>query len=194
MSDDSNNGEEVKPAPTKILENAGRLLATGDWEALNKLASVVDNPTPAVLLARALAAFHLDRKADCTRLCREILEKEHGAHLDALSRYYLASSLDEAEALTELRKWAELAPNTDFSAALKDATPQNISKLQDFIDAIPHDEDTVWLKNTTRKEESGCGTCRYCSLTFNDKNDLRAHIQTDEHQKVLMSDEGKDSQ
>lgn len=34
-------------------------------------------------------------------------------------------------------------------------------------------------------------TCSYCSITFNDLSELRTHCQTESHQNVIMSDEGK---
>lgn len=38
--------------------------------------------------------------------------------------------------------------------------------------------------------DDGGVSCTYCSLHFNDRSELRTHCQTDEHQKILMSDEG----
>lgn len=35
-------------------------------------------------------------------------------------------------------------------------------------------------------------SCTYCCLTFIDRNDLRTHCQTESHQRVIMSDEGRD--
>lgn len=35
-------------------------------------------------------------------------------------------------------------------------------------------------------------SCTYCCLTFSDRNDLRAHCQSESHQTVIMSDEGRD--
>lgn len=34
--------------------------------------------------------------------------------------------------------------------------------------------------------------CTYCCMTFSDKNHLRAHCQSESHQTVIMSDEGRD--
>lgn len=34
-------------------------------------------------------------------------------------------------------------------------------------------------------------SCTYCALTFGDRQELRAHCQTEQHQNVIMSDEGK---
>lgn len=34
-------------------------------------------------------------------------------------------------------------------------------------------------------------TCTYCAITFRTRADLRQHCQTETHQNVLMSDEGK---
>lgn len=35
-------------------------------------------------------------------------------------------------------------------------------------------------------------SCTYCGITFNDKMQLRGHCQTAEHQRMIMSDEGRD--
>lgn len=42
-------------------------------------------------------------------------------------------------------------------------------------------------KNRTNKIIS----CTYCVLTFRTRADLRQHCQTESHQTVIMSDEGK---
>lgn len=42
-------------------------------------------------------------------------------------------------------------------------------------------------KNRTNKVIS----CTYCALTFRTRSDLRQHCQTESHQTVIMSDEGK---
>lgn len=34
--------------------------------------------------------------------------------------------------------------------------------------------------------------CTYCAMTFRDKAELRAHCATEQHQRVIMSDEGRD--
>lgn len=34
--------------------------------------------------------------------------------------------------------------------------------------------------------------CTYCNITFKEKMELRAHCQTEAHQRVIMSDEGRD--
>lgn len=33
--------------------------------------------------------------------------------------------------------------------------------------------------------------CTYCAITFRTRADLRTHCQTEAHQNVIMSDEGK---
>ncbi|XP_055529882.1 probable helicase with zinc finger domain isoform X2 [Wyeomyia smithii] len=35
-------------------------------------------------------------------------------------------------------------------------------------------------------------TCVYCTMTFLDRSELRAHCQTENHQNIIMSDEGRD--
>ncbi|KAL7735007.1 hypothetical protein ACLKA6_011271 [Drosophila palustris] len=35
-------------------------------------------------------------------------------------------------------------------------------------------------------------TCSYCAINFQTRNELRQHCQTESHQKVIMSDEGRD--
>lgn len=91
---------------------------------------------------------------------------------------------------------------------------QKLSKQVDnvLMNEIPVDEHTKWLR---KKEEEGDDlskklenslkvetkesvekiddriSCTYCGITFNDKGELRLHCQTQEHQNVLMSDEGE---
>lgn len=33
--------------------------------------------------------------------------------------------------------------------------------------------------------------CTYCTISFTDRSELRAHCQTENHQNIIMSDEGK---
>jgi len=35
-------------------------------------------------------------------------------------------------------------------------------------------------------------SCSYCALSFNNQLELHAHCQTESHQMVIMSDEGRD--
>ena len=44
-----------------------------------------------------------------------------------------------------------------------------------------------------RQEENNANglTCSYCAITFQTRNELRQHCQTESHQNVIMSDEGK---
>lgn len=46
--------------------------------------------------------------------------------------------------------------------------------------------------NAALSTEDGAGTsCTYCALTFADRQELRTHCQTEQHQNVIMSDEGE---
>lgn len=51
------------------------------------------------------------------------------------------------------------------------------------------------LNNDTPTNEKGDNNlaivCTYCAISFNDRTELRAHCQTESHQNVIMSDEGK---
>jgi hypothetical protein len=55
-------------------------------------------------------------------------------------------------------------------------------------DKFQADKTNDKTKNTVNKKST---TCSYCSITFNDLSELRAHCQTESHQNVIMSDEGK---
>ncbi|XP_075164275.1 helicase with zinc finger isoform X2 [Haematobia irritans] len=44
----------------------------------------------------------------------------------------------------------------------------------------------------TTCEDGNSTTCSYCAITFNSRNELRQHCQTEAHQNVIMSDEGRD--
>ncbi|XP_005175912.1 probable helicase with zinc finger domain isoform X1 [Musca domestica] len=41
-------------------------------------------------------------------------------------------------------------------------------------------------------EDANSTTCSYCAITFSSRNELRQHCQTEAHQNVIMSDEGRD--
>ncbi|XP_063697246.1 probable helicase with zinc finger domain [Culicoides brevitarsis] len=86
-----------------------------------------------------------------------------------------------------------------------------------LVTELPLDEHTKWLRkrettqNGETKEEnlakkvetaltvnevdeksSESNSCTYCGISFSDKTELRLHCQTQEHQNVLMSDEGRE--
>lgn len=116
------------------------------------------------------------------------------------------------EQFKPLRDWIDKQPT--------DACTKNLPKLSVVVAPVKEmktaaatsgsrknsDVDNVSSKNgandtsskvinspTSKSSDDGGGSvsCTYCSLHFNDRSELRAHCQTDEHQKILMSDEGK---
>ncbi|RZF36020.1 hypothetical protein LSTR_LSTR005836 [Laodelphax striatellus] len=48
------------------------------------------------------------------------------------------------------------------------------------------------LEDDDKLTSDGRYTCTYCCLTFVDRNELRSHCQSEAHQTVIMSDEGRD--
>ncbi|KNC33902.1 hypothetical protein FF38_11029, partial [Lucilia cuprina] len=71
---------------------------------------------------------------------------------------------------------AVMQKNTDLLAALK-VSGSNKSISDD---------------STGGGENGNSTTCSYCAITFNSRNELRQHCQTEAHQNVIMSDEGRD--
>lgn len=67
---------------------------------------------------------------------------------------------------------AIMQKNTDLLAALKVSSNKAAT------------DDTGDHANST--------TCSYCAITFATRNELRQHCQTEAHQNVIMSDEGRD--
>lgn len=45
---------------------------------------------------------------------------------------------------------------------------------------------------TTTSDDANSTTCSYCAITFGTRSELRQHCQTEAHQNVIMSDEGRD--
>ncbi|XP_017861405.1 PREDICTED: probable helicase with zinc finger domain [Drosophila arizonae] len=52
------------------------------------------------------------------------------------------------------------------------------------VDAVPDSDQAAHSTSTI--------TCSYCAINFQTRNELRQHCQTESHQKVIMSDEGRD--
>lgn len=64
-------------------------------------------------------------------------------------------------------------------------TNSSIQKTADLLAAIK-------VTGCRQEENSSNGlTCSYCAITFQTRNELRQHCQTESHQNVIMSDEGK---
>uniref|UniRef100_A0A1B0BWL6 C3H1-type domain-containing protein n=1 Tax=Glossina palpalis gambiensis TaxID=67801 RepID=A0A1B0BWL6_9MUSC len=74
--------------------------------------------------------------------------------------------------LTGSSSTGNLQKTTDFLAGLKVSGSKSAS------------EDSIENSNST--------TCSYCAITFNTRIELRQHCQTEAHQNVIMSDEGRD--
>lgn len=194
---ESNN----KNASTNVdtsLESLRNLVLTDDWTGVKR---ILDEPEvtflkpTAVQLYKAICSFHLNKKSETIQICRKILQDsslDTSKYSDALCRYYLIASLEDvAEIEAEIKAWQEVAPE-NLTLVLQNFTMNNLSKIKAAIDTMPADEETKWLRcGTPAKSPENVISCSYCSLNFIDKNELRAHCQTDEHQKVLMSDEGK---
>lgn len=184
------------------MEAAEKLVVSNEWAELDEILAAQPDVTPALLLGRALAAFYRDQKPETVKLCREILQKDTpplSRHLESLARYYLLCALEtEDEIEQELKIWQDKPDSDeDLAAVLSKTTAGDLKKLKEEIDSMSKDDETRWLfpkevpKQLTGVAEDNVMSCSYCSLSFSDKNELRAHCQTDEHQKVLMSDEGK---
>lgn len=60
------------------------------------------------------------------------------------------------------------------------------SKSNDLLSALKGTSDGVPEKNNSENLN-----CSYCFLNFENIVELRLHCQTDNHQKIIMSDEGK---
>lgn len=60
---------------------------------------------------------------------------------------------------------------------LNSASAKKENNFQKQIDAITADGDSI--------------VCSYCAISFADRSELRSHCQSEGHQNVIMSDEGK---
>jgi len=72
------------------------------------------------------------------------------------------------------------AKNNELLSAIKLTGvkhPSSVDLGQDQADQAAHSTTTT--------------TCSYCAINFQTRNELRQHCQTESHQKVIMSDEGK---
>lgn len=73
----------------------------------------------------------------------------------------------------------------------EDTTEKSSSKEEDLAKKLENSM-KMTAKQTESNEKVDDGiSCTYCGISFSDKTELRLHCQTQEHQNVLMSDEGK---
>ncbi|KAJ6645407.1 hypothetical protein Bhyg_00613, partial [Pseudolycoriella hygida] len=77
-------------------------------------------------------------------------------------------------------------PTSNHTSSKKGLTTD--SKIKDKLENTFHKN----LENLTiNGDDCDVITCTYCAVNFVDRAELRAHCQTESHQKVIMSDEGK---
>lgn len=113
-----------------------------------------------------------------------------------------ASPFDEH--LKSLRNWLDKQPTDGCSKnlpKLSSVVPAPSSRKNSDVDSNVSNNNKNGANDTNSKvinspasktgsSDDGVVSCSYCSLHFNDRSELRTHCQTDEHQKILMSDEG----
>lgn len=90
-------------------------------------------------------------------------------------------------AITAIKKVSNDA-TADVSVKSKDKTGSNENNFQKQFDQISLNN--VELTPAGGSDTTAAISCTYCSLNFADRLELRAHCQTEQHQNVIMSDEG----
>ncbi|GAB0089527.1 C3H1-type domain-containing protein [Sergentomyia squamirostris] len=98
------------------------------------------------------------------------------------------SSSDSISVSSNSSSSSSLSSNTS-SSSKKEAT--NSSSKSTIEDQVELQLAEMELKQNN-SEEKNATVCSYCAITFNDRTELRAHCQTESHQNVIMSDEGRD--
>lgn len=82
-------------------------------------------------------------------------------------------------------------PTNNHTTSKKGLTTESKSKEKSenqFLKTL----EKVSKLNISNGDDSDGITCTYCAVNFLDRTELRAHCQTESHQNVIMSDEGKD--
>ncbi|XP_075224399.1 helicase with zinc finger isoform X2 [Lycorma delicatula] len=64
----------------------------------------------------------------------------------------------------------------------------NVNYIQQTIEQVG----TMKIHESDKSVEASGYVCSYCCLNFSDRNELRSHCQSETHQTVIMSDEGRD--
>lgn len=78
----------------------------------------------------------------------------------------------------------DMDPNSSHGS--KSHGSKSTSKSNELLSALISTSDRESLKSSTENLN-----CSYCSLNFDSIAELRLHCQTDNHQKIIMSDEGE---
>lgn len=127
-------------------------------------------------------------KADDTLQPVELLKEIHTNVTDEVA------NVDEQ--LKTLQAWIDEQPFDGYTKGLPRlaATQEKISRKSSDSDEVGKKKENSTSKviNSSAAKETNDDSvsCSYCSLRFKDRSELRAHCQSDEHQKILMSDEG----
>lgn len=67
-----------------------------------------------------------------------------------------------------------------------------MQKNTDLLAALKVSGSNKSISDESIGENANSTTCSYCAITFGSRNELRQHCQTEAHQNVIMSDEGRD--
>lgn len=186
------------------------LVARGEWtraaDTLNQLLAAAGTRKDDVvryLVARSECFFQLKHYgaviADCQRAINAgAAAKRHENALVTIRHRRIC-------ALFALRKYqeAELAVQ-EWVASKNGPNQHEVAKILKRLHAsqavnglgLEAELNTVEAQLTAvRASKMDAGSvvmCSYCSIAFKSKMELRGHCQTEEHQRVIMSDEGRD--
>lgn len=83
--------------------------------------------------------------------------------------------------------------DTDSTKGVQDKAGENSHQAKPIAPSSVNGGSSVPLPTNSgsgKDVSSSAITCTYCSISFSDRLELRAHCQTEQHQNVIMSDEG----
>ncbi|KAI4471147.1 dna2/nam7 helicase family [Holotrichia oblita] len=139
--------------------------------------------------------------ADCRRVIRLLADRKDDNESNARRRlvYALLALHRFAEAEVAVKEWGASKYNSQCQSG------EVLKLLEEFntfsnktknlhngatVSDIKNKQINVIEKEVYQMDDF-C-VCTYCNITFKEKMELRAHCQTESHQQVIMSDEGRD--
>ncbi|XP_022187469.2 probable helicase with zinc finger domain [Nilaparvata lugens] len=107
-----------------------------------------------------------------------------------------ASEIESQDQVKHISSVMQVPDNfAQLNMALPPPATSHSSQVDDYCNYIQQNIQQVQnmkLEDDDKLTADGRYSCTYCCLTFVDRSELRSHCQSEAHQTVIMSDEGRD--
>lgn len=179
-----------KTANTEICTRNYLVRALVCQKSFDQVTETEANSLLDVIKSSEYSAKLLSLANDCLAKIEKCVKEESqvGSHSDILKIIEDINNILVTEVpADEHTKWLR----KDEMKEQEETTTDSEKKTEDLAKKLENSM-KITAKQTENSEKVSDGvSCTYCGISFTDKTELRLHCQTQEHQNVLMSDEGK---